>query len=127
MRRSELSELTQLESLLSQGGKAHKVRTPVGRAVDSMLAVYKDRVTFTFVMDMEVASIHFDANRHEIFFKGHNISNMKLTGDNLKALWRLRDVLAADSDGGAFLEEYHATLLKRLADTSSEGVVSPPA
>ena len=105
-----------LEILMSQGGRARKVRTPAGKAVDSMLAVYQDRITFTFVMEAEVASIHFDAGRHQIFFKGHNIENLPLDGNHLKALWRLKDVLKEDEEGRQFLEEYHATLVRRLAD-----------
>ena len=88
-----------------------------GRAVrDSMLAVYKNCVTYTFILDQEVASIHYDRLRGEIFFKGHNINNMKLTARQIQALMDLKMVLNRDEKGHSFLSDYDATLDKLLAD-----------
>src|SRR5438046_1397485 len=58
------------------GGVARRVPDATGRPADSMLAVYKDRLTYTFILEAEVASIHFDSRRQEIFFRGHNIRFM---------------------------------------------------
>jgi hypothetical protein len=95
--------------------KAKKVKEGK-RAVDSMIAVYKDRITYTFILDNEVASIHFDKSRGEIFFKGHNIKNIKLTENQLQALKDLRGVLQLEKDGRPFLSDYEATLGRYLAD-----------
>lgn len=39
----------------------------------------KNRFTYTFLIKGEAASIHFDAMRNEIFYRGHNIRNMSLS------------------------------------------------
>jgi len=95
--------------------KAKKVRKGE-RAVDSMIAVYKERITYTFILDDEVASIHFDRLRGEIFFKGHNIKNIELTESQVQALKDLGSVLSAEKEGQPFLSDYEATLGRYLAD-----------
>ncbi len=96
--------------------KAQKTGVKGGAAVDSMLAVYKDRLTYTFILDREVASIHFDRMRGEIFFKGHNIRNMELTARQKQALEDLKAVLMKNEKGRSYLSDYSATLAKHLAD-----------
>jgi hypothetical protein len=81
-----------------------------------MLAVYKDRLTYTFIMDHEVASIHYDRHRGEIFFKGHNIRNMELDEEQKQALMDLSHVLEAEARGNEFSADYEATLARLLAD-----------
>lgn len=85
-------------------------------APDSVIAVYKNRITYTFIMDKEVASIHFDMSRGEIFFRGHNISHMDLDSKQRKALIALIGVLEEDEDGRKFRDAYSATLDSVLAD-----------
>jgi len=97
------------------GGKAKRV-TEGKPSPDSLLAVYKQRFTYTFIMGREVASIHFDRAKKEIFFKGHNIRNLKLDEDQIKALKEFKKVLRVDSRGGPFLADYDATLGLVLAD-----------
>lgn len=96
--------------------RAKKVSAKAVAAKDSMLAVYKNCITYTFILDEEVASIHYDRMRGEIFFKGHNINNMKLTERQVQALIDLKDVLNRDKEGQPFLSDYSATLDKLLAD-----------
>ncbi len=83
---------------------------------DSVIAIYKDRLTYTFIMGEEVASIHFDRSRGEIFFRGHNIVHMKLGPMERKALIALIGVLEEDEQGREFKESYSATLDRVLAD-----------
>lgn len=99
-----------------QAARAQKVGVKGKAAVDSMLAVYKDCLTYTFILDREVASVHFDRLRGEIFFKGHNIRNIELTNKQLEALNDLKAVLAKDNRGRPFLSDYNATLDRYLAD-----------
>ncbi len=108
-------EMSPLE-LIKYKGVAHRVKTPLGRAADSMLAVYKGRLTYTFILRKEVASIHFDRDRQEIFFRGHNIKNMELSHEQMKALENLKGILAEDEQGRDFLIGYGATLDMVLAD-----------
>lgn len=107
---------TMIDLMRSIGGVAHPVRTPKGRAVDSMLAVYKDKLTYTFILANEVSSIHFDRSRGEIFLKGHNIKQLELSQNERKALEDLKIVLVEDDDGRRLLNDYVATLTHILAD-----------
>lgn len=99
------------------GAVSHKVSEKGKAAVDSMLAVYHDRLTYTFVMGREVASIHYNRDKGEIFFKGHNISNMQLDKEQRQALLDLAKVLMHDEQGKPFYDDYNATLARYLADT----------
>ena len=105
-----------LDLIRLMGGKSKKVNGKNFRAPDSMLAVYKDRLTYTFIMDGEVSSVHFDASRGEIFFKGHCIRNLELTDGQKEALVMLQWVLEEDEDGKVFLPSYLATLERAITD-----------
>ncbi len=83
---------------------------------DSMMAVFADRVTYTFILENEVASIHFDRRRGEIFFKGHNISNMELTPPQREALMHMGQMLTRETRTKPFSADYDATLGRLLAD-----------
>lgn len=98
------------------GGKTRRVAGDGLPVKDSLLAVYKGRLTFTFILGDEVASIHFDQTRREIYFKGHNIRNFKLTSAQMQALHGLKDVLKGDERGKELLADYEATLATRLAE-----------
>ncbi len=97
-------------------GKAEPVKAPQAKGQDSMLAVYKDRLTYTFIMGREVASIHYDHAKKEIFFKGHNVKNMKLEMAQIQALERLKTILRQDERSKQLTADYDATLAKLLAD-----------
>lgn len=99
------------------GGVARRVPGPDGHPADSMLAVYKDRFTYTFIIDAEVASIHFDQRRREIFFRGHNIQFMSITPAQARALHDLCEVLVADREARRLLPAYRETLALCMADT----------
>lgn len=101
---------------LMGGGKAQAVKAPQARGHDSMLAVYKDRFTYTFILEREVASIHFDRAKGEIFFKGHNVKNMKLKEGQIGALEGIKAILMQDERAKELLPDYEATLGKILAD-----------
>ena len=110
-------KMSPLEMIKKTGGVAHPVKARAGeRAPDSMLAVYRDRFTYTFIMNKEVSSIHFDRNRKEIFLKGHNILNMALTTEQVKALKAMSEILSNDEQGKLLFNEYLATLGHILAD-----------
>ena len=98
------------------GGQARRVPDVAGRAADSMLAVYKQRLTYTFICDHDVASIHYDDTRREIFFRGHNIKFMALSETQNEALWGLAVVLANDREGERLAQGYQETLEMVLRD-----------
>ena len=105
-----------LDLVRMMGGRSRHAGRGPQRAPDSVIAVFKDRVTYTFIMDEEVASIHFDRRRGEIFFRGHNIKNMHLSQKQVKALNVMREVLEADKQGRELYPAYSATLDRLLAD-----------
>lgn len=99
-----------------KGGISHH---PVERgrpSPDSMLAVYDDRVTYTFIIEDEVASIHYDRKRGEIFFRGHNIRHLDLTPAQIEALFHMEEVLRDDPGAAGLFSDYSATLARCLAD-----------
>lgn len=115
-RETEGATTTPLDRLRSMSTVARKVHPKRQKAVDAMLAVYSGRLTYTFIAGHEVASIHFDQKRGEIFYKGHNVRSMPM-GDEVRGyLWELAEILAHDEEGMAYSSEYSATLRKVLTD-----------
>ena len=95
------------------GGQAQRVKSATG--TDSMLAIYQDRLTYTFILDNEVASIHYDRRKREIFFKGQNIKHLELSMPQKKVLEGLKGILVQEERGKLFAAEYGATLAKQFA------------
>lgn len=87
-----------------------------GMPPDSMLVFFKGKLTYTCIVGQEVASIHFDRDRREIFYRGHNIRNMAVDEPKQKLLKGLIMVLAADEQGRDFVADYAATLQRLLDD-----------
>lgn len=83
---------------------------------DSLLAVYKGRFTYTFILDGEVASIHFDAEKGKIFFKGSHIINIELTESLKESLRKMGEILKIDDRVGELLGLYEATLERSMDD-----------
>lgn len=113
-----------LELWRHMGGESRRAEEGGKRPPDSMLAVFKDRATYTFILDDDVASIHFDRRRGEIFFKGHNIHNLKLTESQINALKHAKEVFLNDPKAKKLFNDYSATLARLLADNKVRGVVS---
>lgn len=107
---------TPLERLRSMSKVGHKVQPANKRAADAMLAVYKGRLTYTFIASHEVASVHFDQIRGDIFYKGHTIRHLDMGEDIRGYLWELAEILAHDPEGAEYSADYSATLRKCLAD-----------
>lgn len=108
--------LSPIELIKIHGGKAHRVKEAVLRGADAMLAVYKGRFTYTFVMKKNVASIHYDEESNKIFFSGHNIQNMELSADQKQELYNVIKVLESDPEGKELKSSYKATLDSLFAD-----------
>ena len=104
-----------------KGGESRHVREKDKKAPDAMLAVLGDRVTYTFIMDNEVASIHFDRLRREVFFKGHNLANMEITDAQRASLMHMGEVLASDEKAKKLVSDYEATLARLLTDNDNRG------
>ena len=105
-----------LELIRMMGGKSRHLVSGEQAATDSVLAVFQERFTYTFMMNDEVASIHFDRRRGEIFFKGHNINYMDLSGPQRAALVAMEEILGVDDQGKTLAPAYSATLSRLLAD-----------
>ncbi len=116
-RDSDSTTTTPLDRLRSMSTVARKVQPQKHKAADAMLAVYKGRLTYTFIAGHEVASIHYDQTKGEIFYKGHNIRSLQMAEETRGYLWELAEVLAHDEEGMLYSSEYSATLRKVLTDT----------
>ena len=98
--------------------KTRRVTGSNGLQVDSLLAVFEDRLTYTFIDHETVASIHFDRKRQEIFYRGHNIKNMVLSEEQRNVLREIMPkVLKSDERSSVYLADYQATLAKFVTDT----------
>ena len=61
---------------------------------EAKLFLGKDRATLTFFLEEEVASIHYDMLRDEIFYRGHNVKNMTMDPRHWLALEKFGEYLA---------------------------------
>lgn len=105
-----------LDLLRLKGGRAQRVKEEGRPPPDAMLAVRPDRATYTFILEDQVASIHFDRRRGEIFFCGHNIRHLELTDAQKTALGHMKEILKGDGRGMELYSDYAATLARCLAD-----------
>ena len=81
---------------------------------DSQLVSFGERITYTCAVGNEVASIHYDQGRGEIFFKGHNIGNTALDQWQRDLLYQFEKVLQTSEYADKFSEGYAQALEKNL-------------
>lgn len=77
---------------------------------NARLFLQKHRSTLTFVHKQQVASIHFDQSKQEIFYRGHNIQFMDLSEDQKLLLKSYGELLLDHLPGSDFAQEYFACL-----------------
>ncbi len=77
---------------------------------EARLFLGKDRATLTFYFQNEVASIHYDTMRDEIFYRGHNVKNMTMSQEQWVSLQKFADYLAADPRAAHLLKAYRSCL-----------------
>lgn len=73
-----------------------------------------ERLTLTFFMGDQVASIHFDLSRREIFFKGHNVKNMTLSRDQWEALRNFSKLIKQEECDIRLIQGYEECLAQIL-------------
>jgi len=79
---------------------------------DSHLVSFGDRVTYTFAVGNDAASIHFDQARGKIFYKGHRVVAEDLQPGLVELLNHFKDVLAKSQYADRFLTDYEELLSK---------------
>lgn len=77
---------------------------------EARLFATPDRATLTFYQGSQVASIHFDKKRQEIFFRGHNVKNMTLTEEQWMALRQFTQYLRDHEAEPAMIQSYEECL-----------------
>jgi hypothetical protein len=94
---------------------SEKGKTPSGLDYfrEAQLFLGGSRATLTFYSDLEVASIHYDMERDEIFYKGHNVKNMTLSENQIEALQKFFDYLSQTPQAKRLRRAYR-TCLNRL-------------
>lgn len=60
---------------------------------DGKLFHSEDKVTYTFLTDQEVVSLHFDLKSGAIFYKGHKLENFELAPEQKQHLQQFLKVL----------------------------------
>lgn len=93
----------------SFGGEAGNPSDPVAFR-EAKLFLGKDRATLTFFLEEEVASIHYDMLRDEIFYRGHNVKNMTMDARHWLALEKFGEYLAEEPRSGPLLMAYRRCL-----------------
>ena len=58
----------------------------------------QDKVTYIFISESEVVTIHFDLNRKTLFYNGHNIVNMTLREQEKENLSLFHEALRGSPD-----------------------------
>lgn len=97
-------------------GKTEITGTPLNREFrledfrEARLFTTSERATLTFYLGTEVASIHFDKNRMEIFYKGHNVKNMTLNSDQWLALKNFSTFMTREKVNPAMVQAYDEAL-----------------
>ena len=79
---------------------------------DSHLVSFGERVTYTFAVGNEVASIHYDHGRNKLFYKGHRINQDNMERWMLELMKHFKVVLAKSEYSDRFLEGFTALLDK---------------
>lgn len=93
----------------SMSGEAGDASDPAAFR-EAKLFLGKDRATLTFFLEEEVASIHYDMLRDEIFYRGHNVKNMTMDARHWLALEKFGEYLADDLRSGPLLKAYRRCL-----------------
>jgi hypothetical protein len=99
---------TQADLLASQ--RPYVAARDLGYFREARFFLGKNRATLTFFSGSEVASIHYDMVRDEIFLKGHNVKNMTLTEEQWTSLHRFADYLSESPKTKAILQAYRNCL-----------------
>lgn len=105
-------EGTGKEAAASPWGRywARQKRTPQ----DSHLISFGERVTYTFVLGNDVASLHYDQGRGKLFYKGHRITRENMEPWLVKLLQHFKAVLAESEYAERFSEGYNQLLGKLM-------------
>ncbi len=74
--------------------------------LDRKLFHANNKITFTFVANSEVVSLHFDSVRKTIFYKGHNVANLKLTPIQKEQLLQFKKELEKNPETESFAGPY---------------------
>src|SRR5262249_47901257 len=89
---------------------SHEAGVPFEYFREARLFLGKDRATLTFYVDQEVASIHYDAQRDEIFYRGHNVKNMTMSPEQWQSLRKFGEYLEQDPRAASLLVSYKRCL-----------------
>src|SRR5262245_5838281 len=77
---------------------------------DGKLFFSPDKVTYTFLRDEELISLHFDKKKRTLFFKGHNMAHMSLDPQQLHDLEQFHQELAKNPKTKNFAPAFEQVL-----------------
>lgn len=121
------------EVALEEGKEAREIYSGLPRlekafqkhgAYDGKLFHSTDKVTYTFVADQEVISLHFDRLRKTIFYQGHNIDNLILGTEQIGYLEQFSQTITKNHETSDFVVPYSETLQSYLKNHSPKSTSS---
>ncbi len=113
LQQSTQAEKPNLKRLMQKNAQNTVKKNSASHFSSSTFFFDSKRFTYTFLSEGEVASIHFDLERQEIFYKGHNIRNMLLNEKQTLFLKELIPLLIQKNQR-ALAENYESCLMKVL-------------
>ncbi len=80
---------------------------------DSHLVSFGDKITYTFAVGNDVASIHYDQGRGELFYKGHKMSAETFEPWMHDLFNHFRNVISKSQYADKFLQGYTQLIEKQ--------------
>jgi hypothetical protein len=124
--RDKLNQSEEREGEVRKGGPIEptgvsEVFRPKG-VYDGKILHSGTKVTYTFLDDAEVISLHFDKTRRAIYYQGHRIDNLKLTEKHIQHVENFRRALEKnpETEGftSTFTKVWHDYLVDNAQNTS---------
>ncbi|MCP5468062.1 MAG: hypothetical protein H7A32_02195 [Deltaproteobacteria bacterium] len=109
------------ESAFPQEAESKYNIQPKGHWVDkdffqeAQLFINQDRATLTFYVNNKVASIHFDKNKGEIYYKGQSLRHTRINPKQEVYLKKFGKYLKKQKVSEDFLRQYEWTLSHYLS------------
>lgn len=97
----------------------YRAPTILFRDEKQQLHIHAEHVTFIFVEQGEVHSIHFDRKRQQIFYRGHNLANSVITKTMAEALKQFGLRLSVDERTSLHYSDYRDLLQHLLSQKKS--------
>jgi len=73
---------------------------------DGKIHCTDERVTYTFLDHEEVITLHYDKNRKELFYKGHQVTNLTITTKEKEHIEKFLQALKNHPEAKNFIDDF---------------------